>query len=425
MVPPIVLLSAFFFILALSTALVPLPPPHLPPLLPQILTGALLGPPLLSLPPFPAALQLLGLLGVSLSILTTGLETPLPSLIVSLPRGLSVAVLGLLGPALAAFATILLTSLPVTGASLRAAAAAAAALAPTSLGVVDSLLRRVGEDATPLGRLIAVAAVLDDMLSLILLSVVGALAETPIRAWSLASPPVYAAVFAFGMLGFAVYALEPLWRASTRAGRFVFEKVGVAPPGGAVVGVWVLAAAAVGAVYLAEVAGTSFLFAVYLVGIAFAGRDGVKEEWARVVEPVIPPLLGLFFAATTGFEIPLKALFKGSAIALGAGLGVCGVLGKMLAGLAVKDVKRDGLAVAVAMLGRGEFGFLIAIEALRTGLLDDETYAAVVWGVLIPTILTPIAFGPVFERRKRSIEAGGMSTLEGGSRKDNGVAVED
>lgn len=263
------------------------------------------------------------------------------------------------------------------------------------------------------------------MLSLLLLSLISVLDQTPLRPWPLAAPIVYAALFAAFMLSFAAFALAPLWRAGAQCGKWAFRRLGRAKPRGAALGVWALAAVGLLSVWCAEVTGTSFLFAAYLSGIAFAGVSGVREEWEAVVGPVVPPLLGLFFAATTGFEIPFGALFKRGALALGAVLGCCAVAGKMLAVLAVEDVSRDGLAVAVAMLGRGEFGFLIAIESLRTGLLDEDTYATVVWGVLIPTVLTPIIFVPTFRYRKRKMEMQEVdreSEVEAGTNIDTVVA---
>jgi len=119
-------------------------------------------------------------------------------------------------------------------------------------------------------------------------------------------------------------------------------------------------------------------------------------------------LARLFFAATIAFEIPLKQMFAGESIVLGLILGAIAVFGKVLCGVGTyPKLIQDGPAVGIAMLGRGEFGFLIASQAYAAGLLTMSQYASSVWGVLIPTLLTPVLFGPVFRYRERRMIANG------------------
>lgn len=78
----------------------------------------------------------------------------------------------------------------------------------------------------------------------------------------------------------------------------------------------------------------------------------------------------LFFAATIGFVIPLKDLFAASFLGIGALLATAAFLGTYVWYWLLPHVV-DGLAVGVAMLGRGEFGFLVASQARASGLLSE------------------------------------------------------
>lgn len=399
----LVRLSTFYGLVHTAGALCRLM--SLSPLLGHVAAGAVLGPPLAKLAPSPDGLSLAGLAGVWLSVIDAGLTTDAAAAAAAAPRAVAIAVAGIAGPAAGAAAVVYARAAlspaldPSASTTARAAAAAGAALAPTSLGVVAHLLAEHEELGTTLGRLVALAAVVDDLLSLVLLAQVIALARGSAGPWPIARPAVLAAAFVVGLLLLAA-ALPVALRVAGRA---------VCPPWRPRAGLALMLAAATALTWAAAVADTSFLLAAYLTGIAFSSvREAgwsVVEPWGRSVAPLIPALLRLFFAATIGFSIDLGALLSRPAVAIGAALGFVGVFGKVLCGVCAPNPRQDGLAVGVAMLGRGEFGFLIATEARRLRLLDQDLYGAVIWGVLIPTVVAPLAFGPIYRFRKRKLDS--------------------
>ena len=172
----------------------------------HILLGAALGPPLANFAPVPHGLSLAGSLGLYLSVLHTGLATDFATARRDLPRAVLVATVGLLVPFGLAVAIVHVwhararTADPpvphpsLSDSTLRAALAAGAAVAPTSLGVVASLLADT-PSAAPLATLIDLAAVLDDVEALVLLAEVRALAG-PTSAWRLLRPLVFPPVCA-------------------------------------------------------------------------------------------------------------------------------------------------------------------------------------------------------------------------------------
>lgn len=370
------------------------------PVLAFVAVGALLGPPLANFIPAPDGVILSGLLGIQLSVVDAGLGTNLDDLRKSAIRALLVAVLGVLfpiaGSCLVIVSADLLQGTFQASKSLKTAFTVGAAIAPTSLGVTARLLAEVNELETPIGQLVSIAAVFDDVISLVLLAQVMAIVEDDPSVWSLIRPVVFSATFLIGSVTVAL--LLP------RGVAFCFRLCRVPEQMFPMIGLWLLMSVIVGATYVSTLASTSFLLAGYSTGVAFAQipRNIGKDPWKNHVEKYIDWLSIMFFAGTIGFVIPLTDLFSKSALGIGALLAVVAVFGKLFCGIGLLPKVVDGVSIGVAMLGRGEFGFLIASQARVYGLLDDRLYAATTWGVVVPTLLSPLIVGPVFKwRRKR------------------------
>ncbi|PXF46328.1 putative Na(+)/H(+) antiporter GerT [Gracilariopsis chorda] len=378
------------------------------PVVTYIAVGGLLGPPLADFAPSPTGIQLAGLLGILLSVVDAGLRTQREELKKSLVRALVVAVLGVIFPIsgvlLIHCVSDALEGNFETSRTLKTAFAIGSAIAPTSLGVTARLLKEVGELETSLGQLISVAAVIDDVISLILLSQVIAMASPDPSIWDLVQPFLFSVVFITGVTFVALLlpmAIPGLWQ-KAKIPECLYPRLGI----------WFLLLSTLLLAYLATLSKTSFLLAGYLTGIAFSEVPSsiAVDPWERNITAFVDSLCVLFFAGTIGFVIPLRTLFSGSAITLGALFSISSVFGKMLCGLGMLPNYVDGVAVAVAMLGRGEFGFLIASQAQASGLLSQKLYAATTWGILVPTLLTPLLFGSVFGWRKGKLENSQVNT---------------
>jgi Kef-type K+ transport system membrane component KefB len=302
-----------------------------------------------------------------------------------------IAVLGIILPIFIAVGVVM-----AFGGTFIQSFSTGAAIAPTSLGVVAKLLKEVGELDTPLGQIISMAAVFDDVLSLILLSFIEKLADESATTWQMVSPVVFAFVFIVGALLMSTMVPKVVTPAMEKIKSDTWKQY---------FSLFCLLVFALPLTFLANVAGTSFLLGGYLAGIAFAS---VGEVIPTVYEGQVKRLMlwtcRLFFAASIAFEIPVKGMFNADSLLLGLCLAIIAVFGKMLCGIGTfPNLKRDGPAVGVAMLGRGEFGFLIASKASSLGLVNKSQYASAVWGVVVPTILTPILFAPVFRMRQKLV----------------------
>ncbi|CAM9285274.1 unnamed protein product [Scytosiphon promiscuus] len=404
------------------------------PIIGQIAAGLIVGPALLDVIPYVEAFKLLGKLGVMVLVVESGLAVDIHDIRRFGGRASLAAATGVLLPTLLSFALYS----GVLGVGWKAALAVGAALSPTSLGFSAQLLGEVGQLTTPIGQLICTAAVIDDVLSLLLLAEVQALgADDP--KWYDYAIPVLASVGSVAVGSVAAVFIssqtEPLgaWLASlnrdsnkrtpsapsaqaavpleggvvsvtndARATQHVAESgeeraVGLVGRGDRVLLVMVLAFSLVFA-YLSSLVGSSDLLGCFLGGLAFSGVPGVQRVWARQMKRYSHWGARLFFSCTVAFSVPSiykdGGLLRPEPFWKGLVLTAAAIVGKLVVGLyAGPPLTLAGfLKLGWAMNGRGEFSFFIAQEASDEGILDTEDYSAVVWALLLSSIAAPVFF---------------------------------
>jgi Kef-type K+ transport system membrane component KefB len=377
------------------------------PLLGQIVAGFVLGPAVLNVVPYEAAFRFIGKLGVMLLVVDSGLQVDLSAIRRVGPRGCLAAVAGTVGPV--GLALLFLTL--GYGVDWRAALAVGSAIAPTSLGFSAKLL---GADlASDLGQLIAIAAVVDDVLSLMLLALVKALRDEAGSGWSYGQPVVASFAAVGGGVVLAVLlprVLVPLRGAckqTTPRQRARFNNV-------------VLVVLAMLLSWACAAIGSSDLLGCFLAGVVgtqldpdvahtFQGHFGSLTRWGSA----------LFFASTIAFSLPSFSgggLFTPMALQKGALMTVAAVVGKMvpLMFLATPFTALNCLKFGVAMLGRGEFSFLIAAEAKAEEVVSEDDFSAAIWGAFLSSLIAPFLFRLIKRREAKTTFASGASGDTGG-----------
>lgn len=106
----------------------------------------------------------------------------------------------------------------------------------------------------------------------------------------------------------------------------------------------------------------------------------------------------IFFAASIGFQVPIKDLFKGNVLVQGL-IFTLALLGKLAVGFMVPNFTqarsftkwhlRDCLITGFSMAAEGEFAFVIAVFSVENELIDKDQYASVVLAILLSTIIPP------------------------------------
>ena len=370
------------------------------PLVGEILVGVLLGPDGAGFVPENSAVVLVGDFALCLLVMEGGLSIDIGALNSVGPIAFAIAVSGTMLPIALGVAYM-----SACGYGVMAGVAAGTSLSSTSIGMATKVLQTLGELTSPLGNLVCVAAMVDDVLSLVILAVVSNVEGDDQGggrdvAW-MTSRPILASV-GVGVLGAGLAVATPrvaaMNRASAPGGKTpiantIANKIaGTLFPTADDAVVWAMLGLSFGVVVAAGAAGSTHLLGAFVGGAAFSGLSNARRAFARHAE--LNAWLTSVFFLSVGTRIPLRGMFDARGVALGAGYSVFAVVGKLVTGAWCHPDWPKARAVGWAMVGRGELGFVMAQSAHAGGLMGDAPYVASVWALLIAT-----AASPVFMRR--------------------------
>jgi Kef-type K+ transport system membrane component KefB len=243
----------------------------------------------------------------------------------------------------------------------------------------------------PFARVIIGAALVDDILALLLIGVTVGAAEGDLSAATL-----IVAVLAVGLvlLGFAVARRARGLRREVFMWP-LFAQTPLVPAFAVMLAIALLA----GYIGLAAIVGA------FIAGLILAETE-VREELNvefRSLASVFTP----FFFAVTGSQIDLAALVQPETALLAVGLGVAGILTKMVGGIIGSwELGRWGaVTVGAGMSPRGEVGIVVANLALSMGIVDQRLFSAVLVAVILTTVVAPYTLAWAIPRALRESDA--------------------
>jgi Kef-type K+ transport system membrane component KefB len=345
----------------------------------ELLAGALLGPALLGLVEHTEFLNVLAELGVILLLFMAGLETHVEELTRSKVSAGLAATLGAVLP----FAGGLLVG-PLFGFPTTETLFVATALLATSVGITIRVLRDLGLERRPSVRIILAAAVLDDVLGLIVLSIVTAYALGESNWLEFAFLIIEALIYVVGIGLFGPRLVSRLVPLASRVPAAVIFEVGII--------------LALGLSLLAEYIGLAAIVGAFLAGLVVAELKQHTDVEAKV-EPVAWFFMPFFFVYI-GTYLDLRAFADASVLLQIAAFTAVAIVTKYYG--ALLGARREGRQIArevgVGMVPRGEVGIVVAGIALASGALADDVYAAIIGMVLITTISAPFLIKLVFGR---------------------------
>lgn len=328
-------------------------------------------------------------LGLIVLLFYVGLETQFEDLLRVFRRAGVVAVLGVAVPLALGFTFIVLLDH-----STEEALFVGAAMVATSVGITARVLRDLGVLGSPEARIILGAAVLDDILALLVLVVVSDLAsEGSIDFTQVALVSLQAAAF----VGFALLVGTRLMaRYSLHLERL---RVASAP-------LLLALTLMLGLSALAAGIGLAGIIGAFLAGIVLAeSREQLRLE--RDVRAIYEFLVPFFFVLTGARVDPavfLEPRTLGLALAV-TGLGIAGKVVGCGAGGWGLGWRSMGI-LGSGMSPRGEIGFVVASIGLSLGAISDDIFAAVVFMSIATTLLAPPALQALYRsRRPRQLEA--------------------
>lgn len=347
-----------------------------PSLIGEILVGILLGPNIANYAPEPRSLILIGDFGLCLLMLEAGLEIDVSLLKQVGLRGLLIAITGAVIPFGIAYGFAVLFKFSPNGCF-----AAGAALQPTSLAIVLGVMKGGGTLNTPTGQLIVAAAAIDDVIAVILLSEMEALANP--TALNFILPVLSALGFLIIIGSLAIFVVPKV------LSNYVLPKVPPQHREYIILGLILLVA--IGLQCAAAAAKSSYLLGALLAGLSFSTLRSAKHVWEIQVKRVLHWTVKIFFAATIGFEVPVHNFWSLSILKQSAAF-LFPVFVKGLVGFyAVPRTQSNILTIGTAMCARGEFGFIIAARAYAMGFLNIDQYASLMLPLLIAAIVIPFA----------------------------------
>ena len=338
----------------------------------EILGGVLIGPAVLGWVEVNEVLRVFSELGVVFLLFWVGLETRLSEMRAVGRVAVAVGSAGVVLPFLGGLGLGL-----ILGESTETSVFLGAALAATSAGITSATFLELGIARSRAARTVLGAAVVDDILALILLSVaVGMAAEGGVDIGDIALALGVALAFV------AFVALGGTRLLSSRPQLLEAPRFADSPLLPAVILCLGLAA------FAAEI-GLAALIGAFLAGMIVAEtKDHTSiEEEVRPLYWFFPP----FFFAFIGIELDLGALFNTETLLLLAVVVVLAAATKLVpAYLAARPLGRNEAAiVGVGMIPRGEVGIVVASIGAAEGVVDAELFAVVVGMSVLTTLIAP------------------------------------
>lgn len=326
--------------------------------------------------------EVLGELAVIVLLFFVGLETQLADILRVGGRAGVVAVAGVILPFVLGYGLATALAQPTIEAVFLGAAMVA-----TSVGITARVLADLGRLQDVEARIILGAAVIDDVLGLIILAVVSALGNGgALSPGSIALIAVQAIGFTL-LIAFAGRAAVQRW--SDRLERLQLRNAPFV----------VAVAVMLGLATLASRLGLAAIIGAFLAGMVFAELRE-RYELERQALPLYDVLVPLFFVIT-GSQVDWRLFLDSSLIGLALGVTALAIVGKVIGcgagawGLGWRSVA----IVGVGMAPRGEVGLIVASVGRSLNAIPDALFSVVVIMSVLTTLVTPPILTALYRQR--------------------------
>lgn len=366
---------------------------NLPQVVGALMAGLILGPACLGLVEKTEFISSLSEIGVIVLMFSAGLETDIGELKKCGKASFIIAVIGVIVPLLGGFAVSALFNTgenTLTTSKFLQNIFIGIILTATSVSITVETLKELGKLSTRAGNAILGAALIDDILGIIALTIVT----------SLANPEVEIATVLLKILGFFVFAalfgvlfhiLFVKWTDRTTEKLHRYNVMSFA---------FCLLFA-----YIAEAFfGVADITGAFLAGILISTSTKNKYISSRI-ETLSYMLLSPVFFASIGLNVTLPKM-GASIIAFAGLLLVVAVISKIVGcGLGAKICgysSKESIQVGIGMVSRGEVALIVANKGAAVGLMSANFFGPIVIMVVITTIITPILLKIVFAEKESS-----------------------
>ena len=347
-------------------------------------------------------------LGVIILLFEVGLESDLKEMMEVGLSSLLVAVLGVIAPF---FLGWLVSAYTMPDAPQLVHIFIGAVLCATSVGITARVFKDLGKLNTREARIILGAAVIDDVLGLLILAVVAGAIRAKATGVALSAIDVsYIALKSFGFLAGSIligHFMMP--RVLRVAGRLYARGVLLT----LAISLCLALAWAAAKAGLAPIVG-AFAAGLILDEVHYKPAGGRKErDLADLLQPVSAVLVPIFFVLM-GLKVDLRFFTHVGILGFAMVLTLAAIVGKQICALGVTEPGLNRLAIGVGMIPRGEVGLIFAGIGATLMLsspngpsrpvIDSAVFSAVVIMVIITTLITPIALKWALGRKSRKRE---------------------
>lgn len=346
--------------------------------------------------PHDTTIHLLSQLAVILLLFLIGLETDLHKLMAVGVSSTAVAVVGVALPFILGYACGV-----YLGYSSILSLFLGAALTATSVGITARVLSDLGHLHDPESQVILGAAVIDDIIGLVLLTIVTSLAAgQPLTTVTIAR----VSAIAFGFVAIAIVV-------GGKFAPYLIKLIARLRVGGALFFTSLMFALALA--YLAESLGSAMIVGSFAAGLVLAKTEK-GPQIGKEVHGIAQFFIPIFFVSV-GAAVDLGSMnpFDPATrkyFVIGVLLTAVAIIGKIAAGWAAPDSSLRKIVIGVGMIPRGEVGLIFAQIGLAAKLLDPGLYSSIALMVIVTTFVTPIVLRGLLTKMK-SEEVTGVAEL--------------
>lgn len=335
-------------------------------------------------------------LGVIFLLFTVGLETKVNDLMKSGKAAFFCALMGVIVPFILGFALIMGTE-----GNMNHALFLAAAMVATSVGITARIIKDMKLMDTREARIIIAAAVIDDVLGMIVLAIVKGMAESgELSIVNVLSITLQAVVFVLAVIGICKWVIPRIYDYFEERKK-AKEAAGKVPVSTNKLVIAIIVC--LGMAALAECIGLAAIIGAFLAGMMFADH---AWEWdlEGKIDSISTFLLSFFFL-NVGLQVDIGTLSDTSVLILVIAVIVLAVISKLIGcsiGAKMGDKSLDSSSLKIIGFGmapRGEVGIIVASIGLASGAMSQDLYAVVVLMSVITTIIAPPIVSKLFRQK--------------------------
>lgn len=345
-----------------------------PAVLGELLVGILLGPSLLGWIHIDEIILIfLAEIGVILLLFDVGLKSNIDELIHAGKTSTFVAIIGVVAPLLMGFGF----SHYVLNLDSIVSFFVGATLTATSVGVTMRVLNDVGKVKSEEGKVILGAAVIDDIIGLILLSIIVDIVASGGLSLMNVGKISFISVAFLALSIFLGIKLTP---------QFIKLVAYLKVKRTFIVGAFVFAIAMA---YLAAGIGLATIVGAFAAGLVLE-KTQEKLHFQKRVKPVSDLFVPIFFVMA-GAVVDLSSITSTEIIISGLILTVIAIIGKVISGIGCFGSNAKAIPVGIGMVPRGEVGLIFAAFGLSNKLIDSSMYSILIIVIILTTLITPPA----------------------------------